>query len=250
MVGTPTVSTSVGMEGLQLKDAAHVLQADDPQTFADAVARLVTDRNLWERLAAQGRSHIEALHGREVVRSRWLRAIDLVLARRPKELVPDADEADTALSSTTKVRKRLTAKHYQELKKSFRAAVQRAIPVGQNVMVVSRGDDQLLELTGCVGWHFPQSPAGLFAGYYPADSAAAIAHLEELRTKGGRYLVFPSTAFWWLEHYKGFREHLEKRYSLALEEAGVCLVYDLSPSQQSLPVLPGHSQNGTRTQQP
>jgi glycosyltransferase involved in cell wall biosynthesis len=69
MVGTPCVSTSIGIEGLNLEDGVHVLVADDAAQFAECVERLLTDEELWEKLRLDGRSHIMAAHGRESVRA-------------------------------------------------------------------------------------------------------------------------------------------------------------------------------------
>ena len=94
MIGTPSVSSSIGIEGLHLRDGEEVLVADDPATFADRIHRLLTDAACWERLATQGHAHIAALHGRDVVRASFMDAIDAALAREPKRLVlAAADEA-------------------------------------------------------------------------------------------------------------------------------------------------------------
>jgi hypothetical protein len=234
MVGTPTVSTAIGMEGLQLKNGQHVLQADDPLTFADAVARLATDRPFWERLAVNGRQHIRAIHGREVVRDLWLDAIESVLARKAKSLLPGGHDGGTQAGiQTIKVHKRMATEDYRLLRDRVKTAVRTATAEGATVIVVSRGDQQLLELNGRSGWHFPQNGAGLYAGHYPADSAAAINHLEDLRLKGGRYLLFPASSLWWLNHYEGFRRHLDDRYLRTFQEEGVCLLYDLQPPAQA-----------------
>lgn len=71
MVGTPSVSTSIGTEGLNLEDGLEVLVADDHERFAESVTRLLTDDALWEKLVLQGRSKIMQLHGRESVRARF-----------------------------------------------------------------------------------------------------------------------------------------------------------------------------------
>jgi len=71
MTGTPSVSTSIGTEGLNLEDGSEVLVADDAERFADAIRRLLTDDALWGRLVLQGRSKIMQLHGRESVRARF-----------------------------------------------------------------------------------------------------------------------------------------------------------------------------------
>jgi glycosyltransferase involved in cell wall biosynthesis len=57
--GLPVVTTSIGAEGMGLQDGEHVLVADAPETFADAVVRLHTDRLLWEKLSRRGASHVE-----------------------------------------------------------------------------------------------------------------------------------------------------------------------------------------------
>ena len=86
------------------------------------------------------------------------------------------------------------------------------IPPGETVAVVSRGDDELLDLGAHPAWHFPQDEDGAYIGYHPHDSAEAITHLEALRTQGARYLLIPPTAYWWLDHYRNFALHLEQRY--------------------------------------
>ena len=119
---------------------------------------------------------------------------------------------------------------YGELADRIRAVARAALPTGATVLVVSKGDDDLLDLGGPRGWHFPQANDGTYAGYYPADSAAAIAHLEAMRAKGAEFLLFPSTALWWLEHYRGFREHLEARHELAVAQSETCYVFALKAS--------------------
>ena len=69
---------------------------------------------------------------------------------------------------------------------------------------------------------------GTYAGSYPQDSAAAVAHLEDLRAQGAQYLLVPSTAAWWLDHYEGFAQHLQDRYQ-RLAERDECALYALSP---------------------
>lgn len=92
--------------------------------------------------------------------------------------------------------------------------------------VVSRGDGDLLELEHRMGWHFPEARPGVYAGHHPADSDAAIATLEEARARGARWLLFPGTSFWWLEHYDRFRDHLDDSYACAWRDPR-CVIYDL-----------------------
>lgn len=114
----------------------------------------------------------------------------------------------------------------EEDRRRIREIVTATVPEGAAVLVVSRSDDELLRLDGRQGWHFPQDENGAWAGHYPADSAEAIAHLEELQAKGARYLVFPATAFWWLEHYSEFGQYLERQHQ-AVARGEDCLIFGL-----------------------
>jgi sugar transferase (PEP-CTERM/EpsH1 system associated) len=58
-LGVPVVSTSIGAEGLGLVPGRDLLIADTPDDFAASVVRLVRDRELRRRLAAQARRTAE-----------------------------------------------------------------------------------------------------------------------------------------------------------------------------------------------
>jgi sugar transferase (PEP-CTERM/EpsH1 system associated) len=58
-LGRPVVSTTIGCEGLDVVDAQHLLIADTPRQFAEQTLRLLTDRQLYQRLSAQGRQLVE-----------------------------------------------------------------------------------------------------------------------------------------------------------------------------------------------
>jgi GT2 family glycosyltransferase len=117
---------------------------------------------------------------------------------------------------------------YRRLVERFRAAVGECVPSGATVLVVSRGDRDLVELEGREGGHFPQDANGEYLGHHPHDSGEAVARLEALREQGAQYLVVPSTAYWWLDHYSGFAEHLRDRYSMTNTE--VCSIFALERS--------------------
>jgi hypothetical protein len=117
----------------------------------------------------------------------------------------------------------------EQSRREIREIVRTTVPAEATVLVVSRGDAELLDLDGRRGWHFPQDEEGAWAGYYPGNSAAAVAHLESLRVKGGRYLLFPADAFWWLDHYSEFRQYLEGRYRTVAREEN-CLIFALDRS--------------------
>jgi GT2 family glycosyltransferase len=116
---------------------------------------------------------------------------------------------------------------YVELVERMRQRVVDAIPSKATILVVSRGDEELLRLDGRRAWHFPRSDDGSYAGHHPADSHEAIARLEEQRAAGAEYIVFPATATWWLDHYEGLRRHLDGHYERSLSDPGTCFVFDL-----------------------
>ena len=54
-LGRPIVSTSVGAEGIDIKDGDNILIGNDPQTFADHTVHLLQDQAAWQRIATQAR---------------------------------------------------------------------------------------------------------------------------------------------------------------------------------------------------
>jgi glycosyltransferase involved in cell wall biosynthesis len=47
--GLPVVSTALGAEGIDVIDGEHVLIRDEPQLFAEAIVRLLSDKSLWQK---------------------------------------------------------------------------------------------------------------------------------------------------------------------------------------------------------
>jgi glycosyltransferase involved in cell wall biosynthesis len=80
-LGTPVVSTSKGAEGLEVTQDEDILIADTPAEFADAVLRLLDDRALRARLAANGRRLVESRYGWKVIGEK----LDQLLRRVVKE---------------------------------------------------------------------------------------------------------------------------------------------------------------------
>ncbi len=81
--GLPTVTTSIGAEGMGATPGEHLLVADDPRDFAEAVVRLLVDADLWHRVAAAGKEFVASRWGLEAILDR---AEGLLLdppARRP-----------------------------------------------------------------------------------------------------------------------------------------------------------------------
>ncbi len=58
-MGKAIVSTTVGAEGLDLRDGEEIFIADEPNAFADAVIQLLTDSELRRRVGENGRARVE-----------------------------------------------------------------------------------------------------------------------------------------------------------------------------------------------
>jgi len=95
MHGTPTVSTTIGIEGLDLVDGEHVLVADRAAAIAAGLERLLVDGALCERLASAGLDLVAASRSRAGARAALHAAVDGVLAMPPKrDVLPEPSLAD------------------------------------------------------------------------------------------------------------------------------------------------------------
>ena len=56
--GMPTVTTSVGAEGIDIEPGTHMLVADEPIDMATHIERLLSDPELWQRLQTESRALI------------------------------------------------------------------------------------------------------------------------------------------------------------------------------------------------
>lgn len=63
--GLPVVSTSIGAEGMNLKDGKTALLADDPQEFAQKIQQGLSDQNLWEKIALKSVDHVRENYSSE-----------------------------------------------------------------------------------------------------------------------------------------------------------------------------------------
>lgn len=87
-LGTPVVATSKGAEGLDVVDGEHLLFADTPVTFADAVSRVIRDRDLAERLRRNARTFVEQKYDWDTIGQKFVALVEDVtngrLAHRPE----------------------------------------------------------------------------------------------------------------------------------------------------------------------
>lgn len=75
-MGLPIVSTSIGAEGLEVTSGEHILIADDSEEFADAVVRILTDRELGLRLGENARRRVCEKYSWETVGNKLLATYD------------------------------------------------------------------------------------------------------------------------------------------------------------------------------
>jgi hypothetical protein len=108
----------------------------------------------------------------------------------------------------------------REIARTLRAVV----PAAAEVAALDKWDPTLLHLAGRRGCHFPDRR--WLADGYPADDEEAWRHLDQLRRRGVSYVVIPSSAFWWLEHYPAFARRLETEGHPAWRDER-CLIYEL-----------------------
>lgn len=66
----------------------------------------------------------------------------------------------------------------------------------------------------------------------PPDDENAIRECERLRQAGARHIVFGWPAFWWLEHYADFHQHLRNRFPCVLQNERV-VIFSLQNFEQT-----------------
>ena len=186
--------------------------AADPQSASQLEERLA---RLRARLASTPDSE-RALRVMLVLAHEALRRDDARL--HPVEAKHLAEHQAPAAAS-------LSRDGYAGLIQRVVSTVERAVPRDATLLVVSRGDDRLL-VPGFDAGHFPQGRDGRYAGYYPADSDDALAQLGRLREAGVEFLVFPATAYWWLDFYGGLARHLLTSARVVHHDEH-CLIFDL-----------------------
>ncbi len=78
--GMGIVSTTLGCEGINVRHDEHLLLADTPGAFAEAVTRLFQEPQLRERLGGNARRYVETHHSGEVLGERLLRVYERAAA--------------------------------------------------------------------------------------------------------------------------------------------------------------------------
>ena len=80
--GMPTVTTSVGAEGIDALTGKHLLVADDPEEMVRQISRLLTDPTLWQSLQSNSRALIRERYTWRQLFSQMHSAIEAGLLQR------------------------------------------------------------------------------------------------------------------------------------------------------------------------
>jgi glycosyltransferase involved in cell wall biosynthesis len=78
-MGKATVSTTIGAEGLDVRDGSDILLADDPSRFADSVCSLLLDREMRRGLE-KAAAATAAKYDWSVITDRFVEALQLTIA--------------------------------------------------------------------------------------------------------------------------------------------------------------------------
>ena len=87
--GIPVVTTTIGAEGIGLRDGETVSIADDEESFEEAVVRLYQDDNLWRKRAKASREHMLQNFSPEQLMAKVARLIDRARTLQPKAFDPN-----------------------------------------------------------------------------------------------------------------------------------------------------------------
>jgi glycosyltransferase involved in cell wall biosynthesis len=228
LLGTPTVSTGIGAEGLGLVSGEHALVADDAPSFAAAIEELLTDAELWEHIAQEGRAHVASEHGRDAVRAQLTTVLETTLGRPVKpSLLTDLGEE--------RYRRRQHYGHHLARMPYVRDAVRRFVPPDAVIAIATDGwaSSELLRIEGRKTWLVPES-SDWPATKVPATGEEALAALLDARERGASFLLMPATALWWRHRYPEVTEYLDDRCTLVSEDED-CLLFALEGAEPGAP---------------
>jgi colanic acid/amylovoran biosynthesis glycosyltransferase len=230
-VGVPVVcSDADGLsENVADGETGFVVPRRNAAALSAAMHILATDERRRERMGEAGRRRAVKLFALDV----QTRAFDDLYREmlRGGSTTPPSGVDDTRLRKiehgAESLRRRLERQYSRQVTRHLIAT---RVPQGSRVLIVSRGDDDLLISGTHRSQHFPQDGTGRYAGHHPGDSAEAVTHLRELLggcSQATTYIVFPPTSMWWLDHYAELRVYLLNIGRQVFHAEGTGAVYQL-----------------------
>jgi hypothetical protein len=233
-MAVPVVGTDAIAENVVDEKTGLIASNRDAVGLADRLELLARDRRLRRRLGEAGRRRAEKhfrLDDQIGKFSDWYRRLLAAPGEgsQLRTLRIQLRRERQRLDDLTLERNRLARDiERRESAAAIRELVEELVPDGEHVLVVSRGDLALLDI-GRPSSHFPQAAGGEYLGHHPASSAEAIVQLERLRSQGASFVAFPRTGLWWLDHYRGLRDHLERTHELLSFDVDAGAVFRLRP---------------------
>ena len=120
---------------------------------------------------------------------------------------------------------------WEELVEIAKDEILEAIPPGSGFILVDEAEWGLEgDFEGRRVWPFTERN-GVYWG--PPDEATAVEELERLRAFGAEFIVFPWSAFYWLDHYTELNDYLQRRRCL-LQNSRL-LIFGLEAMPESVP---------------
>jgi len=245
-MGLPVVCSDAGglPENVEHGVTGFVVPRRDGAAIADRVAELAADPELRVAMGRAARRRAETALSDELQLDRFEALYDELLSVERPEPAP-AEGGDTHVDQVRAELEALEARSQalrqqlwrREVIEAVHAFVARELPAGARVLVVSRGDEEIIAFPNHDGAHFPQAAGGTYAGHHPADSAEAIARLEELGRDGAQYLVVPATSGWWLEHYADLARHLEDEHEEIADTEGRFVAFAIAAAPAAAPAI-------------
>jgi glycosyltransferase involved in cell wall biosynthesis len=247
-MGLPVVCSDAGglTENIEHGVTGLAVPRRDTAALADTIERLAADPVRRREMGLAARQRAETELDREVQLDRFEQLYQDLLAEKPgsdslplrearalhrrEQVAALRERLAQAANEQGDLREQLWRREVVDMVQDY---VETELPPGSRVLVVSRGDEDIVDFARHHGAHFPQSGDGRYAGHHPADSAEAIAHLSALREAGATYLVIPGTSVWWLEHYDEFACHLDQRYTRVAAKDGGYIAYALEQEEQA-----------------
>jgi glycosyltransferase involved in cell wall biosynthesis len=81
-LGRPVVTTTIGCEGLDVRDGTDVLIGDTPEEFAARTVQLLTDRRLYQAIVAHARDLVVNRYDWDIIARQMLQIYDELAAER------------------------------------------------------------------------------------------------------------------------------------------------------------------------
>jgi glycosyltransferase involved in cell wall biosynthesis len=81
-LGNPVISTRIGAQGIDAAHGKHLLLADQPNHFAEAVTHLLSDADMFERIRRSARLFVEQKYDWKVIGQKMNDSISSLLTRR------------------------------------------------------------------------------------------------------------------------------------------------------------------------